>query len=702
MLWKLAIRNLLNHRVQTLVVGAIIFFGTFISVIGSSLLDSISSGIRRSITQSIAGDAQIWSAEKDVAFSVFGDAQTNDFPEIGQIPQFPMVKKALLESIPNIKYVVPQGINLALLNPNTVLDRLLADLRQHPEMAPEARSDLQEHIRLVARDFGASYDKNSGGLLKISEEEKAATRAAVARATSDEFWAGFDADRNGSIEFLENKIAPLASNDVLSFFYYVGTTPEEMMKAFPLIEIVKGGPIPPGSRGFLFNEFVYERQIKHKVAVRLDAIAEAMRRDGVTIRQKRDLQQKVRENVAQAADVYNQISPRAVRKLLPELQRLLGLSTGELPELMAQFLAMDDSNFAERRTFFYEKIGPVITLYRMKVGDTFPLTAVSRTGSPNSVNVKLYGIFRFRSIENSPVSGYFSLMDLITFRQLYGHMTPERRAETAELEAEFASELSSEAGRDDVGAMFSQTVEERGAKEQGREPTKAMGKGAEANGPSTPPLALARRAGLEERLYSAAEMEDGVTPNAAVVFRDPAKERETIAAMRALFKKNGWNLKVEPWLEVSGALGQVAFVIRAILYLFLAVVYFVGAFIVANAVLMSMLQRTKEIGIIRAIGGQRSFVRRLVLSEVLLMSGIFGALGVGLALLVVAVLARIGIPAPNEILEFVFSGPKLILSVSFASVVVSYLVGIGVSLVATIYPLGKAVGVSPVTAMRAD
>jgi ABC-type lipoprotein release transport system permease subunit len=699
MLWKLAIRNLLNHRVQTLVVGAIVFFGTFISVIGSSLLDSISGGIRRSITQSIAGDAQIWSAEKDVAFSVFGDAQTNDFPEIGQIPQFPVVKQALLENIKNIKYVVPQGINLALLNPNTVLDRLLADLRQHPDMEPEDRSDLQEHIRGIARDLGVSYEKNSGGLLKVSEEERVATRAAVARATSDEFWAGFDVDRDASLEFLENRIAPLASNDVLSFFYYVGTTPDEMMKAFPLIEIVKGGPIPSGNRGFLFNEFIYERQIKHKVAVRIDAIAEAMRRDGVTIRKKRDLQQKVRENVAQAADVYNQISPRAARLLLPELRRVLGVTTGELPELMAQFLEMNDANFSVRRAFFYEKIGPVITLYRMKIGDTFPLTAVSRTGSPNSVNVKLYGIFRFRSIENSPVSGYFSLMDLITFRQLYGHMTPERRAETAELEAEFARELSTEAGRDDIASMFSQTVEERDGKSEGMASTPRSDKGALSQGAPAPDL---RRKISEERHYSLAEMEDGVTPNAAVVFRDPTRERETIAAMRALFKKKGWNLKVEPWLEVSGALGQVAFVIRAILYLFLGVVYFVGAFIVANAVLMSTLQRTKEIGIIRAIGGQRSFVRRLVLSEVLMMSGIFGALGVVLALAVVAILGRIGIPAPNEILEFVFSGPKLILSVSFTSVIVSYLVGIGVSLVATLYPLGKAVAVSPVTAMRAD
>jgi ABC-type lipoprotein release transport system permease subunit len=692
MIWKLASRNLLNHKTQTIVVGSIVFFGSFMSVLGSSVLDSVSNGIRRSITQSIAGDAQIWSAEKDIKFSVFGDSQTNDFPDIGQIPDFPAVEKAILESVPNVKSVVPQGINLALMNPNTVLDRLLADLRANPNMEAQKASDLKEHVRILAKDLGASYERNIGGFLRVNEEERKASREAVAQATSNTFWENFEKNRNDSLEFLENKIAPLSSNDALSFFYYVGTTPDKMLKAFPLIEIVKGESIPPGQRGFLFNEYVYEKQIKHKTAVRLDTIRNARIRDKETIAQSKKLQQKVKENVLQAADIYNQISPRAAQELVPVMQQFLGSKETTLTELMPKFLDLDDSNFESRYEFFYSKIAPLITLYRMKVGDVFPITAVSRSGSPNSVNVKLWGIFRFRSIENSPVSGYFSIMDLITFRQLYGHMTPERRAETDALNAEMAKELSNNFDSNNVDAMFSQKVTETNSTQQTN------------NAPQTwnPSEKLNRDGDTLNRTYSVEEMENGVTPNAAIVLHDPQKLDQTLVQIRDLFKKRGWKLNAGSWLDVSGALGQLAFVIRAILYLFLGVVYFVGAFIVANAVLMSTLQRTREIGVIRAIGGQRGFVRRLIVGEVFLMSGIFGALGIICSLALVAWLGYVGIPAPNEILEFVFSGPKLHLTASFTSVVVSYLVAIAVSVLASLYPVAKAVRVPPVTAMRAD
>jgi ABC-type lipoprotein release transport system permease subunit len=692
MIWKLAARNLLTHRAQTIVVGSIVFFGTFMSVIGSSVLDSVSDGIRRSITQSIAGDAQIWSAEKDTKFSVFGDAQTNDFPDIGQIPNFLAVKRAILENIPNVKSVVPQGINLALMNPNTVLDRLLADLRAEPNMDSDKKIDLQEHIRLITADLGSSYLKNAGGFLKISDEEKQNATSAIAKATSNEFWNNFDKDRNGSLEFLENKIAPLSSNDALSFFYYVGTTPNEMMKAFPLIEMVSGEPIPNGERGFLFNEYVYEKQIKHKAAVRFDTIRQARIKDSKTIASSKELQLKIAENVAQASDVYNQLSPRATRNLEPQLRKFMGTDIGTIPELVTKFLDVNDSNFEARYNFFYSNIAPLISLYRMKVGDVFPLTAVSRSGSPNSVNVKLWGIFRFRSIENSPVSGYFSLMDLITFRQLYGHMTPERQAETQALEAEMAGQLTGDFDANNVDAMFSQKVTETKA-------TVSIARGTSSN---TAPQKLERDSNAMNRIYSLEEMENGVTPNAAIVLHDPTKLDQTLSEIRALFKKNNWKLKAEPWLEVSGALGQLAFVIRAILYIFLATVYFIGAFIVANAVLMSTLQRTREIGIIRAIGGQRDFVRRLIMGEVLLMSAIFGVFGVSAALLLISWLSRVGIPAPNEIFEFVFSGPKLHLTVSVTSVLISYFIAIAVSVVASLYPVAKAVRVAPVTAMRAD
>ncbi len=714
MIWKIAARNLRAHKVQTLVVGSIVFFGTLTSIVGGSFLDSVSVGIRKSITQTIAGDIQIFSGAKDVEFSVFGDSQSGDFPDIGQIDAFPEVKKAILENIPNVKEVVPQGINLALLAANTTLDRLLTDLREHPNPASPEETILIEHVRSITQDLGSTYAKNANGLFKATPEEMAATQEAVTKATSEEFWKQFARNREASIEFLENKIAPLQANDALSFFFYVGTTPDSMMRAFPLIEMVSGEPIPPGQRGFLFNEFVYEQQIKNKVAVRIDAIAKKIKDQNASIAKSEELQQKVKENIIQSADLAQQISPQAARQILPDLKALLQSETNTLPELLQEFFKMDDANFEARKNFFYNTIAKHIVLYRMKVGDVFPLTAVSRSGSPNSVNVKLYGIFRFKGIENSPTSGFFSILDILTFRQLYGHMTPDRKAETSELLNEMAGEISA-FDPTNADSLFSSEVAVSAAvatekAEENQSQDKDSSAGAVAIASQNEPSANNSAATssttngkkLDTQTYTVDEMENGVTPNAAIVLHNPEKLQQTLADLKKLFAAKGWNIKAQGWLDVSGALGQVAFVMKAVLFAFMGIVYFIGIFIVANAVLMSTLQRTKEIGVMRAIGGQRSFVRKLILGEILLMSAAFGFAGVITGLALVGWLGKVGVPAPNETLQFIFSGPRLYLTTSATTVVVSFVVAIAVSLLASLYPIRKAVKIQPVTAMRAD
>jgi hypothetical protein len=47
--------------------------------------------------------------------------------------------------------------------------------------------------------------------------------AAIRRASAPGFWNEFDKDPLGTLEFLENRIAPLASDAEILFLRYVGT-----------------------------------------------------------------------------------------------------------------------------------------------------------------------------------------------------------------------------------------------------------------------------------------------------------------------------------------------------------------------------------------------------------------------------------------------------------------------------------------------
>ena len=62
-----------------------------------------------------------------------------------------------------------------------------------------------------------------------------------------------------------------------------------------------------------------------------------------------------------------------------------------------------------------------------------------------SVNVPVYGVFEFQGLEKSTLAGALNLMDMVSFRELYGFMSGEKLAEIQQLQkAAGAHEVSRE------------------------------------------------------------------------------------------------------------------------------------------------------------------------------------------------------------------------------------------------------------------
>ncbi len=60
LLLQVSLRNLFRSRIN-LLIGAIIFFGTLLLVVGGALLDSLVGSMSRSIIGSVAGHIQVYS-----------------------------------------------------------------------------------------------------------------------------------------------------------------------------------------------------------------------------------------------------------------------------------------------------------------------------------------------------------------------------------------------------------------------------------------------------------------------------------------------------------------------------------------------------------------------------------------------------------------------------------------------------------------
>jgi putative ABC transport system permease protein len=119
---------------------------------------------------------------------------------------------------------------------------------------------------------------------------------------------------------------------------------------------------------------------------------------------------------------------------------------------------------------------------------------------------------------------------------------------------------------------------------------------------------------------------------------------------------------------------------------------FVGAFLIYNAFAMTVVERTREFGMLRTVG----MTRRQVISTVLVEAGILGifgsALGVGLGIL----LAR----GLTSLMETLMNQELGVVQVTIDDMLFSMSIGVGVTFLAALIPALQAGRISPIEALR--
>ena len=133
--------------------------------------------------------------------------------------------------------------------------------------------------------------------------------------------------------------------------------------------------------------------------------------------------------------------------------------------------------------------------------------------------------------------------------------------------------------------------------------------------------------------------------------------------------------------------------LRTFFLIFGFVALFVGAFIIFNMFNIVVSQRTRELALFRALGASRRQVRTSVLLELLAVGLIGSILGIGLGVLLAfalkALLGALGLKLPPTAL-----------AIETRTIVVSLIVGIGVTVVAAWAPSRRASRVAPIEALR--
>ncbi|MFD5254495.1 ABC transporter permease [Streptomyces bobili] len=192
------------------------------------------------------------------------------------------------------------------------------------------------------------------------------------------------------------------------------------------------------------------------------------------------------------------------------------------------------------------------------------------------------------------------------------------------------------------------------------------------------------------RLLGSADLATSISIEAA----DGVTDAELKTRVAAALGSGPYDVRTADEQAKSAAenLGGFLDVIKYVMLGFAGIAVLVGVFLIVNTFSMLIAQRTRELGLLRALGADRRQVRRSVLTEALLL-GLVGstvglAAGIGLAAGLIRLMSAFGMNLNTAEM-----------AIGWVTPVSAYAVGVGVTFVAAYLPARRAATVSPMAAL---
>ena len=291
---------------------------------------------------------------------------------------------------------------------------------------------------------------------------------------------------------------------------------------------------------------------------------------------------------------------------------------------------------------------------RFEVGDPITLYGLTSGGAVNAVKTKLQGIFVPVKYENS--FNYINFMDVGTYSSLYNF--------TGVAEGSLPDELTETLLTEDEDEIFGLALDEAFGQidVEGLESTSLSG-----------------------FTMISVHLKEGVDTEAFLLRLE--QEGET------------YGFKTAAWDDASGGLARISGALQGFIYAATALIFIIVALILMNTLIINIMERTSEIGTIRAIGAKKSFINLMFLSETLVLNVIAGIAGIVVSAVLILIAGRVGIALPGPVSQFLIGGGRLYPELSLATVGQALLIIVVITILATLYPLRVATRVTPLKAM---
>jgi len=197
--------------------------------------------------------------------------------------------------------------------------------------------------------------------------------------------------------------------------------------------------------------------------------------------------------------------------------------------------------------------------------------------------------------------------------------------------------------------------------------------------------------GAAQEFFDLGEAVTGVEVRLADMFDAPAAGRRILAAI------GDTGLRANNWIELNRNLFTWMKLEKAAMFVILALIVLVAAFNIVSTLFMVVLEKRRDIGVLKSLGASAGMVLQVFLCEGLLIGGLGTLLGAGLGSGLIELLRRyplVRLPGDVYFIERLPVRPE---AGDFAAVV---LAALSLCLAAALYPAWRASRLDPVDAIR--
>ncbi|MCU0378185.1 MAG: FtsX-like permease family protein [Bacteroidales bacterium] len=163
-------------------------------------------------------------------------------------------------------------------------------------------------------------------------------------------------------------------------------------------------------------------------------------------------------------------------------------------------------------------------------------------------------------------------------------------------------------------------------------------------------------------------------------------------------------LEVMSWKEIQTDLAMITDYINQIYAIFMVIILAALAFGIVNTMLMSVLERTRELGMLSAIGMNRRRIFVMIMLESIFLSTVGGFAGMAVSAVVIAITGHTGINLSkySEGMEAFGYSAHLFPTIGADFFIILTVLIVITGILSAIYPARKALQLNPVEALRGE